>query len=114
MTHFNPASNHSSPKSAFSAHAMSAEQKQLEKLYKLTHKPKNINAFEPSTALKNGLQKMGQSLIQFFTDTQQVRIWTKETSKGTVWFAYDPMLDRSISRVSEDDLRTWIEARYHK
>ncbi len=110
MTHFNPSSNHSSsPKFSLSTGAMSAEQKQLEKLYRLPHR-KDANASEPSTVL----QKMGQSLIQFFTDTQQVRIWTKETSKGKVWFAYDPMLDRKISHVSEDDLRTWIEGRYHQ
>ncbi len=92
---------------------MLAEQQQLEKLYRLPH-PRNVSAFEPSTGLKNGLQRLSQGLIQFLTGTQQVRIWTKEASTGKIWFAYDPKLDRSISGVSEDDLRTWLEERYQR
>ncbi|MGB5914368.1 MAG: hypothetical protein WBG63_05860 [Phormidesmis sp.] len=59
------------------------------------------------------LKQIGSWLLAFFTNTQQVRIWIKETTAGALWYAYDPTTQHTISRVSEADLRAWLEDRYH-
>lgn len=104
MTNFNP----SSPKFPQSSRSASAAQRQLERLYRLPHTPGPVETPERSGLLK----RIGSLLLQFFTDSQQVRVWTKETKAGTVWYAYDPALQTGVSRVSEDDLRVWLEQRH--
>lgn len=104
MTNFNPLS----PKFSQSSRSASAGQRQLERLYQLPHTPGPVRTTEHPRLL----QRIGNLLLQFFTDSQQVRVWTKETKAGTAWYAYDPALQSGISRVSEDDLRVWLEQRY--
>jgi hypothetical protein len=57
-------------------------------------------------------QRFGQWLVQVLTDSDQIRVWTKITPKGTQWCAYDPQRDRRFAGYSEADLRTWLEQRY--
>ena len=73
-----------------------------------TAKPAFSNRQAAST-----LRQLLNGLVTFFTGTQQLRIWTKSTQQGVVWFAYDPQSDQRIAHCSEDDLRTWLEARHH-
>lgn len=108
MTNFNPLSP-KFPQSSGSAYTV---QRQLERLYRLPHTPGPVETTDETTERPGWLKRMGNLLLQFFTDSQQVRIWTKETKAGTVWYAYDPATQRSVSRVSEDDLRAWLEKRY--
>ena len=54
------------------------------------------------------------ALSTFLTGSQQIRIWTKSTKQGVVWFAYDPASDQRIGHCSENELRTWLETRYHQ
>ncbi|MGB3295135.1 MAG: hypothetical protein WBB01_19300 [Phormidesmis sp.] len=82
----------------------------LENQYWFHHGLKSAEASEQTGLLK----QIGSWLLEFFTDAQQVRIWTKDTKAGTVWHAYDPTTQRSISRVSEADLRVWLEERYQQ
>ena len=98
MTNFNPSSKFSA------ASYPTAQRKQFENQYWF-HKS--------SEASEHGLlNRLGSWLLAFFTDAQQVRIWTKETKAGLVWYAYDPATQRRVSHVSEADLRVWLEERY--
>ena len=102
MTNFNPSSKFSA------ATHPTAQRKQFENQYWF-----HTSAGKSSEASEHGLFKqLGSWLLAFFTDAQQVRIWTKETPSGLVWYAYDPATQRRVSRVSEADLRVWLEARY--
>ena len=97
MTNFNPSSK-------FSAARPAAQRKQFENQYWF---------HRSSEASEHGLfKRLGSWLLAFFTDAQQIRIWTKETPSGLIWYAYDPATQRRISRVSEGDLRVWLEARH--
>lgn len=91
---------------AFSARSVSADQRRLERLWHLPTMPSEPS--EPSGLLR----RLGHQLMQFFTNSQQIRVWTKSTKAGTVWFAYDPATGRTAERLSEDDLRGWLEKRY--
>lgn len=43
----------------------------------------------------------------------QLRVWHHSDRHGQLsWSGYDPVTGRSIHRVSEDEIRTWIEQRY--
>ncbi|MGB3669778.1 MAG: hypothetical protein WA984_06680 [Phormidesmis sp.] len=56
--------------------------------------------------------QMGRVLVVFLTGQQQLRIWSKSTQQGTVWFAYDPASGQQIARCSEAALRLWLESRH--
>ncbi|MEL6939644.1 MAG: hypothetical protein AAFO84_10685 [Cyanobacteria bacterium J06598_1] len=66
-----------------------------------------------SNSISAAIQRFAQDLLAFCTGTQQLRIWTKSTKQGVVWFAYDPMSDQRIAHCSELELRTWLESRHH-
>ena len=63
------------------------------------------------TTLQETIHQFGKDLLAFLTGAQQLRIWTKSTKQGVVWFAYDPMNDQRIGHASEAELRVWLESR---
>lgn len=103
MTNFNQVS----PKFPTSS-CLSDRKERLENQYWFHPAPKSSGASEQAGLLK----QVGNWLLAFFTDAQQVRIWTKATKAGTIWYAYDPATQRHVSRVSEADLRVWLEKRH--
>ncbi|MEM9948661.1 MAG: hypothetical protein AAF810_21710 [Cyanobacteria bacterium P01_D01_bin.36] len=67
---------------------------------------------EPSIA--DAICQFGKDVLAFFTGTQQLRIWTKSTKQGVVWFAYDPISDQRSGSCSEEELRIWLESRHQR
>ncbi|NJM97494.1 MAG: hypothetical protein HC800_10270 [Phormidesmis sp. RL_2_1] len=117
MTNFNPNLNANfnsdcNPSSAYlqsSVYSPSSAYKRLERLYQSSSASRSTDF---SIGRPNLFKQVGQWLLQFLTDSQQVRIWTKESGNGTLWYAYDPAIEQGIARVSEDELRRWLESRY--
>ncbi len=92
-----------------SLNSPTADQQHLERLWQLPPNP------QPSAySLNQGLKRLGQWLLASLIDSQQVRIWTKNTRAGVLWCAYDPTTQRSVERCSEADLRAWLEERYQQ
>ena len=100
MTHFNRAASQRSESTR------SIERARLRKSQYWFHPTSEV-------AKQTGLLKqIGRRLLAFLTDAQQVRVWTKDTSAGTLWYAYDPTTQRRVSFINEADLRAWLETRY--
>lgn len=57
-------------------------------------------------------RQIGQWLLRSLTDSQQIRVWTRVTPRGTRWYAYDPASNRRVICDSEQALRTWLEQRH--
>ena len=93
-------------------HSTAHDRSQLESLWQsslaLPTPPSNA---QPAVSLFTLIRQFGQALLVFLTGDQQLRIWTKSTKQGVVWFAYDPRTDRRIAYCTEDELRTWLESR---
>ena len=52
--------------------------------------------------------------LQWVTETPQLRVWqTWDEDENVYWNGYDPITRRSIHRVSESQIRVWIEQRHH-
>ncbi len=89
-------------------HSTARDRHQLETLWQL---PTSQSRSEKNRIFQL-LTQAGGALAAFLTGQQQLRIWTKSTRHGIVWFAYDPALGQRISRSSERELRTWLESRH--
>ncbi len=70
-------------------------------------------AQQPS-GLSRALQTLGDRLLSFFTGTTELRIWQRTRHGQPVWFAHDPVTDRTRSFYSEQDLRHWLDTRYYE
>ncbi|MGB3789323.1 MAG: hypothetical protein WA949_15035 [Phormidesmis sp.] len=89
---------------------LAGQKKRLENQYWSRPAPKSSETSERARLLK----QIGNWLLTFFVYPQQVRIWTKETKAGTTLYAYDPTTQSTISRVSEAEMRVWLEERYQQ
>ncbi len=58
------------------------------------------------------IRQFAKDLLAFLTGAQQMRVWTKSTKQGVLWFAYDPVSGQRIGHSSEEALRIWLESRY--
>jgi hypothetical protein len=91
------------------------DQQRLERLWLLPAAPSQARLSNPKVLKTPRLLKsLGNWLVRALTDSQQIRIWTKPTSAGSVWFAYDPATRQTVQRLSEADLRVWLEKRYQQ
>ena len=90
----------------------SRDRQNLEHLWRVSPTP---HTAEKSTARINRWLKLaGKSLVALLTNSQQLRVWTKNTRTGTFWFAYDPTTEQTISHTSEEGLRAWLEQRHYQ
>ena len=87
------------------------DRNQLERLWQQPETKRNISATNQSVGV---VRQIFAALATFLAGSQQIRIWTKSTRQGVVWFAYDPLRDQRIGHCSEDELRAWLEARHHQ
>lgn len=98
-------------------HSIRRDRNQLEQVWNQPSVSRTLQTANASS-LKNQssgiIRQLLTELVTFFTSSQQLRIWTKSTKQGVVWFAYDPRSDQRISHCSEDALRIWLETRYHR
>ncbi|MFQ4135268.1 hypothetical protein PGN35_003015 [Nodosilinea sp. PGN35] len=64
--------------------------------------------------LGRAMHTLGDRLLSFFTGTPELRIWQRTRHGQPVWFAHDPITDRTRSFYSEQDLRQWLDHRYYE
>lgn len=75
-----------------------------------------VNFERVSKSVQRSLS-LGQKVLRFFSSlmvtSPSISIWKHVDSTGReTWSAYDRDFDRSTSRLSETEMRAWIEARY--
>lgn len=103
-------------------HSTARDRQHLEHLWRVPPTPHSVeyNSVENNSAkesvahIPNWLKLAGKSLVNFLTNTRQLRVWAKNTEAGTLWSAYDPISDQAISQTSEEGLRAWLEQRHYQ
>ncbi|MGB3791053.1 MAG: hypothetical protein WA949_23810 [Phormidesmis sp.] len=93
-------------------HSTIRDRQHLEQLWRVPPTPHKVDSID--SPISCWVKSAGRSLVDFFTDSQQLRIWTKKTPTDTLWFAYDPATEQTISHTSERGLRAWLEQRHHQ
>lgn len=74
---------------------------------------KQINTLRSFPLLLSRLKKLWQLLLKHLSQPTHLQVWHTYDQKGNIWWsAYDPLTRRSISQVSEDIMRVWIEKYY--
>jgi hypothetical protein len=69
---------------------------------------------QPNAGLAAALKGIGQAAVNFLTQGNDLRIWTRQRNGHLVWHVYDPMTERRQQFSSEADLREWLETRYYQ
>ncbi|MEA5450497.1 hypothetical protein VB780_18090 [Leptolyngbya sp. CCNP1308] len=64
--------------------------------------------------LSQVFRSLGDRLLNFFTGTEELRIWQSTRNGHQVWFAHDPITNRTRSFYSEQDVRQWLDNRYYE
>lgn len=82
---------------------LSRQRQRLEALVQLTQSPSGLGRV---------LNTLGDRLLNFFTGTEELRIWQSTRNGHQVWFAHDPITNRTRSFYSEQDVRHWLDNRY--
>ncbi|MGF1522145.1 MAG: hypothetical protein ACFBSF_07495 [Leptolyngbyaceae cyanobacterium] len=60
-----------------------------------------------------GVGSVWDSLLQGLLRPNELRVWHTRDEVGNLWWsAHDPVTGRSITYVSEDRLRIWMERRH--
>jgi len=93
-------------------HSTTRDRQHLEQLWRIP--PTSHRTERTAIPLLRWIKATGNSLVNLLTDTKQMRIWTRNTRTGTLWYAYDPTTEQTISQTSEEGLRTWLEQRHHQ
>ncbi|WP_035986151.1 hypothetical protein [Leptolyngbya sp. KIOST-1] len=64
--------------------------------------------------LGQALKQLGDRAMRFFTGQNELRIWQRTRNGQPLWFAHDPVTNRTRSFYSEQDVRTWLDQRYYE
>lgn len=64
--------------------------------------------------LRQALKQLGDRTMRFFTGQNELRIWQRSRNGQPLWFAHDPVTNRTRSFHSEQDVRTWLDQRYYE
>lgn len=82
---------------------------------------KSLRVQQPSVissgllSLLAALKHRGMQLFESLTQTSDLQVWQTSDAWGKSWWsARDRLTGRSIHRVSEEALRSWIEQRYYQ
>lgn len=67
----------------------------------------------PIHGLRQSLKQLGDRTMRFFTGQNELRIWQRSRNGQPLWFAHDPVTNRTRSFHSEQDVRTWLDQRYY-
>lgn len=60
------------------------------------------------------LKTLWQGFVKTIVGRNELRVWqTSDTDGYLHWRAYDPLTGETTIRDSEDEMRVWIEQRYH-
>lgn len=75
--------------------------------------PANTESECSKLTLQSRLGKIWHFMLQYLTESSQLQVWHTCDEEGNIWWsAYDPNTRRSICRISEEQMRVWIERRY--
>jgi len=61
---------------------------------------------------RSPLKQLWESWLRELIKSSEIQVWqTRDRSGNICWSGYDPTNQRSISQVSEERIRAWIEQR---
>jgi hypothetical protein len=60
------------------------------------------------------LTALGERTVKFLTTGNELRVWQRDRNGRTLWFAHDPITNRTRSFHAEEDLRSWLDSRYYE
>ncbi|WP_017299680.1 hypothetical protein [Nodosilinea nodulosa] len=66
------------------------------------------------SGLGRAIKQLGDKTMRFFTGQNELRIWQRSRNGQPLWFAHDPVTNRTRSFYSEQDVRTWLDQRYYE
>ena len=65
-------------------------------------------------SLRAKLKHIWESFVTLMSKESEPRVWcTCDRVGNTWWSAYDPVTGQATNEVSEAEIRSWIERRYH-
>jgi hypothetical protein len=69
-----------------------------------------------NTKARSGISQVWQGLLTRLDVSNEPRVWPTNHSNVAppTWNGYDPVTGQSIYRVSEVELRTWLEERHYR
>ena len=86
-----------------------SNRQKLEEAYKNSHE-----FSRPENQLVNRFKELGSWLVSFFGQGEEVRVWKSKDRLGNIyWNARDSARNISIRKVSEEELRAWLDTRYY-
>lgn len=72
-----------------------------------------VNATSSSRSI-DFLKTLWQGLVKTLSGSNELRVWQASDPDGYIhWRAHDPLTGESAICDSEDEMRVWIEQRYH-
>ncbi|MEM8602625.1 MAG: hypothetical protein AAGF24_02155 [Cyanobacteria bacterium P01_H01_bin.121] len=89
---------------------MTSSTQRLERLYS-----QNSISVKQSitTSFQNVLSHVKADVVGLLQHPSELRVWSTVDPFGRkLWNAYDPVTRQSITRLSENKMRVWIESRY--
>lgn len=90
-----------------SNHTLNQQRQRLEALVQPTRRPAGLD-------LTQALKQLGDRTMRFFTGQTEPRIWQRTRQGQPVWFAHDPITNRTRQFLTEQDVRFWLEKRYYE
>ncbi|NEQ96827.1 MAG: hypothetical protein F6K30_08905 [Cyanothece sp. SIO2G6] len=76
---------------------------------------RSLQVPSPLASWKTRLNQVCQGLLQVFTISNEPRIWTRTSKDGqTSWHIYDPVNQRRLTLMSEEEVRVWLDTRHNR
>jgi hypothetical protein len=70
---------------------------------------------QPGRTWKTEVNDLWQTAIAHLAVSDEPHVWKSQDERGyTVWNAYDPKTGRSVNKLSESDVRVWLEERHYQ
>lgn len=66
------------------------------------------------STLAQALYQLGDKTMRFFTGQAEPRIWQRTRQGQAIWYAHDPMTNRTRQFATEQEVRHWLETRYYE
>lgn len=86
-----------------------SQQKPLEPSWVKSHKKPQL-CYPITTRISQFLQQ----LFRFLTQGDQPQVWQVLHQGKSYWNAYDPATGQRVNRLSEAEMRAWIDERYNR
>lgn len=89
--------------------------RQRQRLEALVHPPAQGSSNLAQTLKQLGaLKQLGDRAMRFFTGQTEPRIWQRHRQGQSLWYAHDPVTNRTRQFSSEQEVRLWLEKRYYE